>query len=113
MGYGWLVNDVMTFWQQLCLDVHFGRMTQDAATNSYAVLIDAYRELRPLSDQELAAVPYLSLGWWMFYSGFHTTHDQFYTFIEPSHLKLRFGLIRQLIEKYCRDESESSAAEVL
>ncbi|WP_210466071.1 phosphotransferase enzyme family protein [Rufibacter roseolus] len=26
-GYGWLVNDLMTFWQQICLDVLSGKMT--------------------------------------------------------------------------------------
>ena len=31
MGYGWLVNDIMSFWQNLNLDVYTGRMTQQAA----------------------------------------------------------------------------------
>jgi len=104
LGHGWLVNDVMTFWQHLCLDVHFGRMDQATADKAYAVFIKAYRDCRPISDRELAAVPYLSLGFWLFYGAFHTTHDQFYAFVQPAHLKLRAGLIRRLMEKYWDNE---------
>jgi Ser/Thr protein kinase RdoA (MazF antagonist) len=100
MGYGWLVNDIMTYWTHLCLDVHFSRMSQQDADEDYALFIAAYQEIRPISKEELAAVPYLSLGFWLFYMGFHTTHDQFYAFIEPAHLKLRMGLIRKLMERY-------------
>ncbi len=100
LGYGWLVNDLMTFWVQLCLDVLLGRLTQEAADAAYHTVIKAYREVRPLSDKELAAVPYLALGFWVFYSGFHTTHDQFYLFLQPAQLKQRFGMVRRMLEKY-------------
>ena len=104
MGYGWLVNDIMTFWQHLSLDVHFGKTTQGAADKAYAIFIAGYRAFRALSKDELAAVPYLSLGFWVFYSGFHTTHDQFYLFIQPAHLKQRFGFVRQMMERYWEKE---------
>jgi Ser/Thr protein kinase RdoA (MazF antagonist) len=100
LGYGWLVNDIMTFWFHLSLDVHFGRMSQESADESYAVFIAAYREHRPLSDDELALVPYLLPGFMLFGTAFHMTHDQFYPFIQPGHLKLRTGLVRQLTERY-------------
>ena len=99
MGRGWLVNDIMTFWQHLTLEVHFGRMTRDGAGLDYAIFLEAYRAVRPVSEQELEAVPYLALGFWLFYMHFHTTHDQFYPFIQPAHLKLRVGLIQQLMKK--------------
>ena len=100
LGYGWLVYDIMIFWEHLCLDVHFGRMKQGEADEAYAIFLKAYGEVRPLSAAELKAVPWLSLCWWLFYMGFHTTHDQFYPFVQPAHLKLRLGLIRQLMERY-------------
>jgi Ser/Thr protein kinase RdoA (MazF antagonist) len=100
MGRGWLVNDIMTFWQHLTLDVHFGRITPETADQSYAHFLAAYRSYRPVSDEELEAVPYLALGFWLFYMEFHTTHDQFYPFVQPGHLKLRMGLVQQLIKKY-------------
>jgi Ser/Thr protein kinase RdoA (MazF antagonist) len=105
LGYGWLVYDIMTFWQQLCLDVHFGRMKQAEADEAYAIFVKAYDEVRPLSAAELNAVPWLSLCWWLFYMGFHTTHDQFYPVVQPAHLKLRMGLIRPLMERYWEKES--------
>ena len=99
MGYGWLVNDIMTFWQHLRLDVHFGRTTEMAADEDFAGFLKAYREYRSVSPEELEAMPYLSLGFWLFYMSFHTTHDQFFPFIQPDHLKLRLGLIQQLMKK--------------
>jgi Ser/Thr protein kinase RdoA (MazF antagonist) len=100
MGYGWLANDIMTFWQHLCVDVYFRRMTQEEADTAYAIFLSAYREHRAINEEELAAIPYLSLGFWIFYMGFHATHDQFYTLVQPAQLKLRTHLIRQLMEKY-------------
>ena len=100
MGYGWLLYDLTGFWQHLCLDVYAGRMTQAAADDAYAVFIDAYTEHRSLSKQELEAVPYLSLGFWLFYMGFHTTHDQFLPFIQPGQLKFFAGFLRHLVEKH-------------
>lgn len=100
MGYGWLVNDIMTFWQHLALDVYTGRMTQQAADVAYHTFLTGYRAKRAVSEQELAAVPYLSLGFWLFYMGFHTTHDQFYTFSQPVHLKSYTGILRNIVNTY-------------
>ncbi|MBV8251161.1 MAG: phosphotransferase [Chitinophaga sp.] len=103
VGYGWLVNDIMTFWQHLQLDVLFAnRLTQEAADEAYNIFLDAYREYRPISEEELAAVPYLSLGFWLFYKGFHTTHDQFHIFNEPGHLKPIIGYLRKLVDTHWR-----------
>jgi Ser/Thr protein kinase RdoA (MazF antagonist) len=111
MGRGWLVNDIMTFRQHLTLDVHFGRMSQDAADRDYGLFLDAYRAVRPVSGKELEAVPYLALGFWLFYMHFHTTHDQFYPFIQPAHLKLRVGLMQQLMVKYWAEPFPAPAVE--
>jgi Ser/Thr protein kinase RdoA (MazF antagonist) len=100
MGYGWLVNDIMSFWQHLILDVYAGRMTQKAANDAYTIFLDGYREYRPVSEQELAAVPYLTPGFWLFYMSFHTTHDQFYAFSQPPQLKAFTGFLRHVVETY-------------
>jgi Ser/Thr protein kinase RdoA (MazF antagonist) len=96
-GYGWLVNDLMTFRVQLDLDAHFGRLTHEAACQAFNHLLTAYREIRPLSDEEVATIPWLSLGFWYFYMGFHTTHDVFLPLVQPSQLKARTALIRKLL----------------
>jgi Ser/Thr protein kinase RdoA (MazF antagonist) len=100
MGYGCLVNDIMTFWQHLVLDVYTGRMQRKAADDAYNILLDEYRAYRPVSEQELAAVPYLAIGFWLFYMGFHTTHDQFYAFSQPSHVKSYVGVLRHIVATY-------------
>jgi len=106
MGYGWLANDIMTFWQHLALDVYTGRMTQQAAHDAYTIFLDAYRAYRPVSEEELEVVPYLGLGFWLFYMGFHTTHDQFNVFIQPSHLKWVTGFLRNMVETYWDEEED-------
>jgi Ser/Thr protein kinase RdoA (MazF antagonist) len=106
MGYGLLVNDIMTFWQHLVLDVYTGRMTQTAAGEAYGIFLQGYREHRAVSEQELAAVPYLAIGFWLFYMGFHTTHDQFYTFTQPSHVKSYVGILRHIVATYWKDNSK-------
>lgn len=99
MGYGWLVNDLMTFRQQLMLDVLAGRSTKAIADRSWELFLEAYKSERKLSADELKAIPLLAPGFWLFYSAFHTTHDQFYPFIHPSHLSQRFGMVRRLLEQ--------------
>jgi Ser/Thr protein kinase RdoA (MazF antagonist) len=103
MGRGWLVNDIMTFWQHMTIDVHFGRMTADAFDQAYAHFLAAYRACRSVSEQELEAIPYLTLGFWLFYSDFHTTHDEFYAYVQPGHLRIRVRFIQQLMKKYWPD----------
>lgn len=106
MGYGWLVNDIMSFWQHLALDVYTKRMTQDGADDAYKVFLDGYRSYRAVSEQELAVVPYLSIGFWLFYMGFHTTHDQFYAFSQPSQVKLYTGVLKHIVETYWDKEGD-------
>ncbi|QKJ32692.1 phosphotransferase [Mucilaginibacter mali] len=97
MGYGWLVNDIATFHQHLCLDIYTGRATQEAASEAYDIFLEGYQQVRPLSEQEKAAVPYLGLGFWLFYMGFHTTHDQFFAFTQASHLKGIINYLRSFV----------------
>lgn len=101
VGYGWLLLDLMTFWTHLQLDIHFGRQTKEAGDQAFQTFLDAYRSVRPISDAEVKMIPQLSLCFWVFYMGFHESHDGFYGFVkEPGHLKMRMGLIRALVEKH-------------
>jgi Ser/Thr protein kinase RdoA (MazF antagonist) len=100
MGSGWLVNDIMNFWQHLILDVYTKRMSLEDAKNSYAVFLISYHNIRPFSETELQSVPYLCLGFWLFYMGFHTTHENFYRFLQPDHLKSVVGFLRHLVNGY-------------
>lgn len=97
-GKGWLIQDVMTFRQQLLLDRLMGRLTAEQFTAAYDQFITAYTAVRPLSEGELAAIPWLGLGFWTFYMGFHMTHDQFYTLMQPPVLQSRTAFIRKIVE---------------
>lgn len=98
-GKGWLANDLMTFHQQLLIDAHLGRLTAEQREKTWSLFTDAYRSERALSEEELAAIPYLGLGFWVFYMGFHATHDQFYPFMQSHMLQGRFALVRKLLEQ--------------
>lgn len=100
MGYGFLVNDVMTFWQHLALEVYTVRMKRTEADESYRIFLEGYRECRPISDEELALVPYLAPGFWLFYMGFHTTHDQFSVFTQAPHVKSYLGILKHIVNTY-------------
>lgn len=104
MGYGWLVNDIMSFWQHLSLEVYTQRMTQVNADDAYARFLEGYKEHNAVSEAELAAVPYLSLGFWLFYMGFHTTHDQFYPFAQPTQQKVYTTLVKHIAATYWEQE---------
>lgn len=97
---GWLVNDVMVLWLHFELDVFSNRSTRAKADADFSVFLAAYRKVRSVSDAELSAMPYLSLGFWLFYMGFHTTHERFhYLVYEPVGLKKRMGDIRKFTEQ--------------
>lgn len=104
MGYGWLVNDIMTFWIHFVLDVYAGRMTNEEFRKAYHIFLDGYREYRSVSLQELASIPYLSIGFWLFYMNFHTTHDQFQVFSQFPHVKSYVGIMRNIVENYWEKE---------
>lgn len=101
-GYGWIVNDIMTFQQHLCFEVQIGRISEKIAEEMFKVFVEAYREIRPLSREELSAIPLLSLGFWMFYFGFYTTHDQFLPLLQHPHLTARTKLIREVMKRSAR-----------
>jgi Ser/Thr protein kinase RdoA (MazF antagonist) len=100
MGYGWLVNDLMSFWQHLQLDAFAGRMKQEDVKGTFDIVLSSYREKRSLSKEEEELIPYLSLGFWLFYMSFHTTHDQFFAFTQPAILKSYVGILRNLVQQY-------------
>lgn len=97
-GRGWLIQDIMTFRQQLLLDRLMGRLTADQFKETYDAFLKAYTGIRPLSEAELKAIPWMGLGFWVFYMGFHATHDQFTQLMQPHNLQSRTALIRKIVE---------------
>ncbi|MFD1871238.1 phosphotransferase enzyme family protein [Hymenobacter bucti] len=96
-GPGYLVNDVMTIFVHFFLHRLHHKVSAEEATRAFAVFVAGYREVRPLSEAELAAIPYLRVGFWLFYFEFAYRHfdDWSNTFFGPRYLRERLGWIKQ------------------
>ncbi|NRF38532.1 phosphotransferase enzyme family protein [Pedobacter foliorum] len=101
-GKGHLVNDLASFYAHFFLQVLSNKMTQKEADEDFGVFIAAYRSVRPLSDEELSAIPYFGFAWWIFYFGFH--HDNFEDwsnfFYHPRFIKERVSWIKKWADWY-------------
>lgn len=102
-GKGYLVNDLMSFFVHFFMHVFTGKLTDDEADRMYKVFISAYREVRLVSDDELKAIPYLGVGFWVFYLGFQYENfdDWSNLFFGPKYIKDRVALIKTWVDKYC------------
>jgi len=103
-GKGYLVNDLMTFYIQLGFGVNAGKITQEKADTDFRIIIEAYREIRAVSDEELAAIPYLGVMFWMYFLEVYVLNfeDWSNTFLTPQFVKDRMALIRNWVDWYCR-----------
>ena len=102
-GQGYLANDLMSFFVHFFMHVFTGKLTDEEADRTYQVFISAYREVRPVSDQEIKAIPYLGVGFWIFYLGFQYENfdDWSNPFWGPKFIKDRVALIKVWVDKYC------------
>lgn len=96
-GKGHLVNDLMTLRVHYFFHKQFNRISPEQADQDFKTLIEAYREIRPLSEQELAAIPYLGFMFWVFFLEFYYLHfeDWSNTFLTPNFVKQRVQLIKK------------------
>ena len=94
----------MTFYMHYFFEVHFKKQTQEEADQRFEVFLKAYREVRPISDEEIAAIPYLGFAFWVFFLEFYQLHfeDWSNTFYTLRFKKERMGWIRSWVEKYCK-----------
>lgn len=105
-GKGYLVNDLASFYAHFFLHVLFNKTTQEQADKDLLTFINAYRSIRPLSDEEVHAIPCFGFAWWIFYFGFH--HDNFDDwsnfFYHPRFIKERVGWIKKWYDWYIIDK---------
>jgi Ser/Thr protein kinase RdoA (MazF antagonist) len=104
LGKGYLANDLMTFWVHFALNVTLQRMSQEEADRAFDLFIASYKEIKPVSDDEIAAIPYLSFGFWIFFMAYHQDHfDDFSNpFFNTRFINDRVELIKKLTNKYCQ-----------
>ncbi|SDE40933.1 Ser/Thr protein kinase RdoA involved in Cpx stress response, MazF antagonist [Mucilaginibacter pineti] len=102
-GQGYLVNDLMSFFVHFFMHVATGKLTDSEADRMYNIFVSAYREVRPVTDEEIATIPYLGVGFWVFYLGFQYENfdDWSNLFFGERYLKDRAGHIKAWVDKYC------------
>ncbi|GAB3546997.1 phosphotransferase enzyme family protein [Spirosoma fluminis] len=103
-GKGFLVNDLTSFLVHFFFHSIYGKISKEEADRQFNVALDAYREVRPLSDEEVEAIPYLGIMFWVFYLGFayENFDDWSNTFFGLRYLRERVGIIKRFAELYCR-----------
>lgn len=99
-GKGYLINDITTFYIHFFLDVYYGKLTREEADRSFNVFLTAYRQVKPVSEDEIKAIRYFGLGFWLFYFGFHQENfdDWSNIFYTPTFIKGRIELIKKWME---------------
>ena len=72
------------------------------ADRDFGVFLEAYREVRPLSVEEVQAVPCLGFMWWVYFlEFFQEQFDDFSNvFLTPRFLRDRVALIRKWMDQY-------------
>ena len=101
-GKGYLVNDLMTFYVQLFFLVHFQLLTREEADERFGIVIQSYREQRHLPDDELSAIPYLGIMFFIYGFGFYEENfDDFsIAFLTPKFIRERVDLIKKWVAWY-------------
>lgn len=101
-GKGFLVNDIMTVLVHFFLHMHTNQITTEQASKDFNTFLAAYHAVRPLTNEELQAIPYLGLGFWLFYLEFQYLHFEDWSslFFNNRFLKDRVALIKKWTATY-------------
>ncbi|MCO6149237.1 phosphotransferase [Flavobacterium sp. NRK1] len=99
-GKGYLINDIMSFYIHFFLEVYYKKMTREEADRCFTIFLEAYRLVKPVSDEEINSIKYFGLGFWIFYFGFHVENfdDWSNIFFTPNFIKSRIPLIQNWME---------------
>jgi len=102
-GKGPLANDLASFYIHFFIEVYTNKISQEDADKRFHLFIDAYRSVRPLSNEEIKSIPYFGFAFWIFYFEFHYLHFEDWSnfFFTPKFIKERFTLIKQWTKWYC------------
>ncbi len=103
-GKGFLANDLASFSIHPFFNVLTGKTSREKADREMRGCLDAYRDVRPLLDEEIEAIPYLGVAFFVFYLGFQYENfdDWSNFFFGPRYLKERVATIQKYAEWYCQ-----------
>jgi Ser/Thr protein kinase RdoA (MazF antagonist) len=101
-GKGLLANDLASFYVHFFLETFKGKMTRHEADRLFGIFVESYRNVRPITDEEIKAIPYLGFAFWIFYMGFQVENfdDWSNIFFDDYYIKARVALIKKWEEWY-------------
>lgn len=99
-GPGWLANDLASFTVYLYFYIAMKKKTIEEARRDFKIVLDAYRKVRPITDEEINAIPLLGFMFWTFYLRFQYENfdDWSNTFFGPRFLRERIATIQHYAE---------------
>lgn len=102
-GSGFLINDLMSFLNHYFFHQLNHRTTEAQANTDFDTLLNAYREIRPLTKDEITAIPYLGICFHIYFlKFFYDNYDDWSNaFLTPRYVKHRIDLIKKWIAIYC------------
>ncbi|WP_443946783.1 phosphotransferase enzyme family protein [Pedobacter sp. AW1-32] len=102
-GTGYLVNDLMSFLNHYFFHQVNNMISSEQAEVDFKLFLDTYMQYRPLSQDEIAAIPYLGICFHIFFlKFFYDNYDDWSNvFLTPKYVKFRVELIRKWEAMYC------------
>jgi Ser/Thr protein kinase RdoA (MazF antagonist) len=102
-GEGYLINDLMTFLNHYFFHQLNNLITKEQAEEDFNTFLNAYQQVRPLTADELEAIPYLGITFHIFFlKFFYDNYDDWSNaFLTPRYTKHRVTLIKKWEEMYC------------
>ena len=96
-GEGFLANDITSFLIHYFLEITYGKISPEEGRLAFAAFLNSYRKVRPLSKEEIQAIPDLGFAFWVFYLGFQYENfdDWSNAFFGPKFIKDRVALIKK------------------
>lgn len=103
-GKGYLANDLMSFQVHYFFQTLYGGMPKEEAENCMKAFINAYRERRDISNEELEAIPYLGIMFWVYYLAiqYNGYADFSNNYFNLTYLKKWVNWIEQWEVLYCK-----------
>ncbi len=103
-GKGYLVNDLMSFQVHYFFQILYGGMSKEDSDNCMEIFINAYQERRDLSSEELEAIPYLGVMFWIYYLAIqYNGYDDFSNnYFNLTYLKKWVNWIEEWERLYCK-----------
>lgn len=101
-GSGYLAFDLASLQCHFAIMNFNNRMSREEVIRQMQRVITAYRTVRPLSEEEVKAIPYLTFLFMLFYLEYHWLHydDWSNTFFGERHMRHFSGLMKTQVEMF-------------